>query len=96
MRKVTFLISCTNKTQSLDSTTAEIIIPKELKLHLDFLVSDDMRGRDTPSNELNIAASYLALDFANNKQMLPLDLNPGITRQGKHNLVFDWTKEKNN
>jgi len=36
---------------------------------------------------------YLALDFANKEQMLPLDLNPEITKRGNHNLVFDWTKE---
>ena len=58
---LTFLISCTNKTKLQVSTGVETITPKGLKLHLDFLASDDMRGRDTPSNELNIAASYLSL-----------------------------------
>jgi len=38
----------------------ESITKEELGLHLKFLSSDEMRGRDTPSNELRIASRYLA------------------------------------
>jgi len=36
------------------------ITKEELGLHLKFLASDEMRGRDTPSNELRIASRYIA------------------------------------
>jgi hypothetical protein len=36
------------------------ITANELKFHLSFLASDEMRGRDATSNEIKIAAKYLA------------------------------------
>ena len=36
---------------------------QEVEAHLTFLASDDMRGRDTGSPELNIAANYIASYF---------------------------------
>ncbi|MBN1224202.1 MAG: M28 family peptidase [Candidatus Aminicenantes bacterium] len=38
----------------------ESITKRELGVHLKFLSSDEMRGRDTPSNELRIASRYIA------------------------------------
>jgi len=41
-------------------TTYDLIDINDLKLHLNFLASDDFKGRDTPSPELKIASAYLA------------------------------------
>ena len=35
----------------------------ELEAHLSFLASDEMRGRDTGSPEIDIAANYIATQF---------------------------------
>lgn len=35
-----------------------------LKKHIDFLASDSLKGRNTPSSELDIAASYIAEEFS--------------------------------
>ena len=52
------LASCDYK---LDvNTTYNLIDTNDLKLHLNFLASDDFKGRDTPSPELKIASAYLA------------------------------------
>ena len=59
-----FFLSCTasgNDAEDQSAGGVAIITPTELKLHLDFLAADELPGRDTPSNELNIAAKYLAL-----------------------------------
>lgn len=40
--------------------TEETVDVNTIKGHIYFLASDEMSGRDTPSNELNIAARYLA------------------------------------
>lgn len=64
-----FLFSC--KSQQLTTTTPlapvtdqslteETVNLPTIKGHIYFLASDEMAGRDTPSEELNIAARYLA------------------------------------
>lgn len=57
------LISLTAFNQAAGQTSGgvEVITTQELKLHLDFLAADELRGRDTPSNELKIASKYLSL-----------------------------------
>ena len=42
------------------NTSYNLIDTNDLKLHLNFLASDDFKGRDTPSPELKIASAYLA------------------------------------
>ncbi|MBI4243399.1 MAG: M28 family peptidase [Planctomycetes bacterium] len=39
------------------------ITSQEFKDHLDFLASDEMKGRNTPSPELNKAADYIGAEF---------------------------------
>lgn len=51
----------------------ELIKRNEAEAHLTFLASDEMRGRDTGSPELHIAANYLRTQF----QMLNLKPAPG-------------------
>ncbi len=41
----------------------ESITPQELKVHVYFLASDSMKGRDTPSHELDSCAAYIASEF---------------------------------
>ena len=40
------------------------ITPELLKLYIDYLASDSMKGRNTPSRELDLAADYIAKEFA--------------------------------
>lgn len=40
------------------------ITPELLKQYIDYLASDSMKGRNTPSPELNRAADYIAKEFA--------------------------------
>lgn len=44
-------------------SAAETITPRDLYARIEFLSSDLMRGRDTPSPELNLAASYLVSEY---------------------------------
>jgi len=44
---------------AIDSITAD-----ELRTHLEFIASDEMMGRDTPSPQLKVAARYLAVQVA--------------------------------
>ncbi|MCB0280531.1 MAG: hypothetical protein KDD94_13570, partial [Calditrichaeota bacterium] len=46
--------------QSVPKRLLESIQEKDLKKHLSFIASDEMRGRDTGSPELKIVARYLA------------------------------------
>lgn len=46
-------------TLSDQAKTEATVTMDDIKAHIGFLASDEMRGRDTPSNELNIAARYL-------------------------------------
>lgn len=43
---------------------ANTITASQTQARIDFLASDEMRGRDTPSPELEAAADYLAKEFA--------------------------------
>jgi len=49
---------------SLDPAAAEATItPREIRDHIAWLASDEMKGRDTPSPELERAAQYVAGEF---------------------------------
>lgn len=45
-------------------TAAEQITAAQLKAYLDFIASDDLEGRDTPSRGLDIAAKFIAANLA--------------------------------
>lgn len=60
------LTSVAQKKRTLVSPTADIdrvISLSETEAHLRFLASDELRGRDTGSPELDIAATYIASEF---------------------------------
>ncbi len=42
------------------ATGEQLITPGKLKMHLSFIASDELEGRDTPSAGLNLAARYIA------------------------------------
>lgn len=52
----------------------KLITKEEAEAHLTFLAADEMRGRDTGSPELDIAANYLAAHFA----LMGLKKAPGL------------------
>src|SRR5215216_1989676 len=41
----------------------KIVLRNEVEAHLSFLAADEMRGRDTGSPELQIAANYIRTQF---------------------------------
>ncbi|MFQ5772044.1 MAG: PA domain-containing protein, partial [bacterium] len=45
-------------------TALNSIRPEDVRRHIDFLASDSLMGRDTPSPGLNIAAHYIADEFS--------------------------------
>lgn len=49
------------------ATGADIITPALMKQHISFLASDSMMGRDTPSPQLDSAASYIAAVFRSSR-----------------------------
>lgn len=50
-------------TVSPDEVARRWIEPREIRRHIGYLASDEMRGRDTPSPELERAASWIAERF---------------------------------
>ncbi|MBN2417012.1 M20/M25/M40 family metallo-hydrolase [bacterium] len=50
--------------QTVPATGIDSITPEEMKAHVVFLASDQMRGRNTPSPELDSCASFIAAEFA--------------------------------
>jgi hypothetical protein len=42
------------------SAGTQLISPQKLKMHLSFIASDELEGRDTPSRGLDLAARYIA------------------------------------
>ena len=50
--------------QSAAGTAAATITPDDVKQRIAFLASDQLKGRDTPSPGLELAADYIAREFA--------------------------------
>jgi len=48
---------------ALPADAQKLFVPQSFQTHLKYLSSDEMRGRDTPSPELDRAADYLAAHF---------------------------------
>lgn len=57
--RATILVSQEIPKEGLNSIT-----PEDMKKHVYFLASDEMRGRNTPSPELDSCAAYIASEFA--------------------------------
>src|SRR6059036_2236241 len=50
-----------NPSRAADLAVAQqLITPAKLKLHLEFIASDELEGRATPSRGLDLAARYIA------------------------------------
>jgi len=49
--------------QTVPQKGLKSITPQEMEAHVKYLASDEMMGRDTPSPELEICASYIAAEF---------------------------------
>jgi hypothetical protein len=54
-----FLLGCISD-REMQQKAGDSITAKELEVHLDFLASDEFRGRNTPSPELKITSRYIA------------------------------------
>jgi len=50
--------------QEIPNEGVNSITPQEMMAHVRYLASDDMRGRNTPSPELDSCAAYIARQFA--------------------------------
>jgi len=59
---LSLLVSANTYSQKVDKGLNQIT-PELLKKHIDYLASDLLKGRDTPSPELDIAADYIAKEF---------------------------------
>jgi hypothetical protein len=59
---LTALLFCCTSDQSSQQKAFESITARELEGHLDFLASDEFRGRNTPSPELKITSRYIATE----------------------------------
>lgn len=80
IRKFTLLLILltTGITFAQKNPVAEIsrlVTKPEIEAHLSFLAADEMRGRDTGSPEIEIAANYIAAQF----RMLGLKNAPGLS-----------------
>ena len=62
------------------AAAANVITIDDARARLEFISSDLMRGRDTPSPELNIVASYLVSNY---KTM-------GFTPGGEGGTFYQW------
>jgi Zn-dependent M28 family amino/carboxypeptidase len=58
-----------------EAEISRLVTKAEIEAHLTFLAADEMRGRDTGSPEIEIAANYIAAQF----KMLGLKNAPGLS-----------------
>jgi len=66
------VLMCMSLTTYAQKSGLQTITPGELKMHLKFLASDELQGRDTGEPGLQVAARYLAVQ-AENLGLTPLD-----------------------
>ncbi len=64
---------CADAQQSLSQKIESEILKSSVEAHVHFLASDELKGRDTPSEGLDVAAAYIATQFMRNgvKPFLP-------------------------
>src|SRR5688572_22608638 len=72
---VLFTSSITYGQKKVVSTINDVVTAHEAETHLNFLAADEMRGRDTGSPEIDIAANYIATQF----KLLGLKPAPGAS-----------------
>lgn len=69
MKKLSFLFLLSllffgcSSTGTSNKDTINLINPELMNKHISFLASDEMKGRKTPSEELDKAAAYIATEF---------------------------------
>ena len=61
---VTLLIGCSHTTGDGPSAGLERISAESVRKHIFYIASDAMKGRNTPSPELDTAAAFIAREFA--------------------------------
>ena len=61
---LTVVIAAQAAAQSPAATAAATITPQDVRMRIEFLASDQLRGRDTPSPGLEMAAEWAAKEFA--------------------------------
>jgi hypothetical protein len=59
---ILFLIGCSS-INSVEKQGLDNIIPEDIEKYITFLASDSLKGRPTPSSELDTAAAYIADHF---------------------------------
>ena len=69
---ISILIFLGNISLNAQNKGLRTITEKELRYHLSFLAASELRGRETPSVELEIATLYLA-NWAENAGLKPLN-----------------------
>ena len=60
---LTLVIAGQAAAQSATATAAATITPQDVRMRIEFLASDQLRGRDTPSPGLDMAAEWAAKEF---------------------------------
>ncbi len=87
-----FIAGCSNSNIK-NQNPEEILTAGLLEKYISFLASDSLKGRNTPSKELDAAADYIASEFenmglqkVNGSYFQELDL--GIINLGKENSLF--------
>ena len=71
--------------QSEAEKAASTIRKSDIEAHIYFLASDELKGRETGSHELNIAAAYLANNLRKSNVIPAGD-------QGSYYRMFPWKK----
>ena len=61
---LTLVLTMRAAAQSASASAAATITTQDVKTRIDFLASDQLKGRDTPSPGLEMAADYIAKQFA--------------------------------
>src|SRR5688572_12945369 len=69
------VISVSHAQKKVITAINEVVTAHEAESHLSFLAADEMRGRDTGSPEIDIAANYIATQF----KLLGLKPAPGTS-----------------
>jgi len=68
--------------QTIPQKGVQSITPEEMKAHVAYLASDEMKGRNTPSLELDTCAAYIAREFES------YGLKPVGTNNSYHHTLF--------
>ena len=75
---LSLMVSSILWSQEVPNKGIQSITPEEMKAHVYYMASDEMRGRNTPSPELDTCAAYIAREFK----------SYGLKPVGKENSYF--------